>query len=94
MEDSAAKKLERPRRVTLTLPQEKYELLESIAQSMDKHPGDVAREMVIEMLDGMIEMFGLKDGNSTLTSEQSLRRMFKMAMSELLDATNKLEETK
>jgi len=88
------KVLTRPRRVTLTLSEDGFELLSQIAKSMDKLPGEVAREMVEEMMDGLVEMFGVKDGKSTLTPDQSLRRMFKKAMGGIIDAMDQLEEPK
>lgn len=86
MEKTATKTVARPRRVTLTLTQEKYDLLVKIASTMDKLPGQLAREMVLETLDAMSVMF---EGSST--TDQAMRKMFKMAMSKMIDAIDEVE---
>jgi hypothetical protein len=69
------------KRITFTLPDDKLELLEQLAVSTDKAPGAVAKDIIMETLGSMQEMF--KD---TATNDQAMRKMFKLAMVKMIDA--------
>lgn len=56
-------------------------MLEKLGNAMSKSEHQVAKDLVVETLDGMRELFDNSD-----TSDQVLKKVFRMTMSNLLDA--------
>lgn len=82
--------MKRNKRITLTLPPDELEVLERISTAMGKAPGKVAKEIVMETLGSIIEMFGIKDGTTTYTSNQALKRMYQIAFNKMLSSLDEL----
>lgn len=76
------------KRITFSLPDVHLELLNQLAVATNKIPGDVAKEIVMETLGSMQELF--KD---TGTTDQAMRRMFKLAMVKMIDVIDEVDPT-
>lgn len=74
------------KRITFSLPDDQLELLNQLAVATNKAPGEVAKDIVMETLGSMQEMF--KD---TDTNDQAMRRMFKVAMVKMIDAIDEVD---
>lgn len=79
-------------RVTMTLYGENLEILNKVAQVIGSTPGDVAKNIVIETLVGMKEMFGMEDGEVSVSSDQAVLRMMRVAMAKMSDAIADVQE--
>lgn len=80
------------RRVTMTLYGENLEVLNKVAEVIGSTPGEVAKNIVIETLTGMKEMFGMEDGEITVSSNQAVFRMMRVAMAKMSDAIADVQE--
>lgn len=79
------------KRITVGLNKQHMEMLERLADAMEKRPGEVARDILQEWLDGMMFIFeadGVPEGAS---SDIVLKRMFKLALTNMLLAMEQLD---
>lgn len=80
------------RRVTMTLYGENLEVLNKVAEVIGSTPGEVAKTIVTETLAGMKEMFGIEDGEITISSNEAVLRMMRVAMAKMSDAIADVQE--
>ena len=80
------------KRITFTLTEDQDRVLKQIAESMNRRPGDVAKEIVQETLDSMFYIF-TSDGKH-VDSEVATRRMFKMAFTKMLSTLDDMDKGK
>ena len=83
--------MEREKRVTFTLTPEQKALLAKVAEALGKRQGDVAKEIVVDVLGAMQEIFGLEEGQATVSSDRALRRMYRISLGKLLEATEQMD---
>lgn len=79
------------KRITMTLNDVQFEMLERISETMHVRPAEVAKSIVIEALDSMVIMFESVQGQEGVSSDVVLKRMFKMALSKMIDAIEDLD---
>ena len=80
------------KRITFTLSEEQDKVLKQVAESMNKRPGDVAKEIVQETLDSMFYIY--TNEGKHVDSDVAMRRMFKIAFSKMLATLNDLDKDK
>jgi hypothetical protein len=71
-------------RVTIGIGDQHFALLEQIGSVSSRQPGDVAKDMLVEILDGMQSMFDSCEGSDT--NESSNRKMFRVGINRMIDA--------
>lgn len=76
------------KRITMTITGKQLEILRRIAEAVGRDPGDVARDIVNQTVDGISEIF---DGAAD--SEFAVRKLYRMAFSKLQQSFEELEET-
>ena len=79
------------KRITVGLNKQHTEMLERLAEAMEKRPGEVARDIIQETLDGMIFMFEADGAPEGVSGDIVLKRMFKMALTNMLQAIEQLD---
>jgi hypothetical protein len=78
-------------RVTIGIGDEHYEWLSKLAGVSGQRVGDVARDMVIQILDGMQDMFKDIEGQ---TSESAKRKILRTGLNKMIDAMDDDDEKK
>lgn len=79
------------KRVTMTFNEKHMMMLEKLSEAMNKRPGEVVKDIAIEVLDGMEYMFEVEAGSEGVTSDIVLKRMFKLALTKMIDAIDDLD---
>ena len=80
------------RRLTMTLTPSQYEILDLMAETMDRTPALMAREIVQQTLDGM-QFILEKEGGQTVTSEVVLKRLFRITLNQMRVVLDEFENT-
>lgn len=79
-------------RITMSLSDNEMQILTQIAESMNKRPGDVAKQIVQETIESMFYIF--TDTGEEPNKDVATRRMFKMAFSQMLKAIEEIDDLK
>lgn len=73
-------------RITMTIPADKYELLQLVAESEYKRPGEVAKDIVLETLEQVQDL--LKMSDKVTDKEKFMKMMYKTALIKIADTIN------
>lgn len=71
-------------RITMTIKPDEYEVLCKLGEAMQIPPGEVAKNIVNECVEGLAKLFEFSEEN--ISSDKVLRRLYKMSLRKMLDA--------
>lgn len=80
------------RRMTLSLTPKQYDLLDVMAEAMEKSPQLVAKEILQQTLDGM-QFLVEKEGGQEITNDIILKRLFKVSLNQMLRAIDEFDNS-
>jgi len=77
-------------RLTIGVGDEHFTLLQEIGEVSSRRAGDVAKDMVVEILDGLLDMYKNCEGHTT---ESARRKILRVGLNKMMDALE-ADETK